>query len=515
MEVKKGTIIELTGDNLSIEKVIHIAQGRAKVQLNSQAFDRVVEERESLNKLARREEPIYGVNTGCGANRDVRIPDDRIDEFQRSVLLSHCVGTEEIHDDEVVRAILVCRANTLLKGGTGVQAGILKRHEDFINLGIHPLTPKKGSVGTGDLGQMAEQGLAFIGEGEVRYQGEQMPALQALGEEGLSPLTLGPKDGMILCCTNAATVGHMCAVLYRAEKTLWHLDLAGALSLEAFRGNLSPFQDKVVQSRAFAGQQKTSNRVNTFLQGSFLTEPQNQRSVQDPLSFRCMAQVHGECHDAYTFVKHALEIEMNSICDNPMFDAESEAFIHHGNFHSQPFVTRLEYLGLQLSSVTSMIQNRLQRLMNPEFSGLTKFLTNDPGVSSGFSTLQKTYSQLAAEIRHLANPGSLDSYNVANSVEDHGNMAPFIVQKTEDILEHLETIIGIELMVSSQGIDLLDKPTLGEATKIGYHSIRQFVPPLEEDRVISKDIKEVKTLVKRNEIIQGMKFGNETFSHSS
>ncbi|MFZ4450965.1 HAL/PAL/TAL family ammonia-lyase [Salibacterium aidingense] len=488
--------IQLTGENLTLEKIINIARNHVVITLHEKGVENIFQEREQLQKLARREDPIYGVNTGCGANSDMRIPEEQIDYFQRNVLLSHSVGTEEHFHEEVVRAILVCRANTLIKGSTGVQPAILQRYADFLNLGIHPVTPKKGSVGTGDLGQMAEQSLAFIGEGEVSWQGDVLPASHVLKENGLSPIALGPKDGMILCCTNAATTGHMSIVLDRAEKTLWKADLAGALSLEAFRGNLSPFQEKVSQSRPFPGQHLASSRLLSFLKGSFLWKKENQRSVQDPLSFRCIAQVHGTSHDAYTFAKEGLEIELNSSCDNPMFDPKTEDFIHHGNFHTQPFVSRLEYLGLQISSLANMIQNRLQRLMHPGFSGLPKFLTKSPGVNSGYSTLQKTYSQLAAEIRHLANPGSLDNYNVANSVEDHGNMAPFIVQKTEDMLERLETMIGIEILVACQGIDLLHHPPLGEGTSIVYKNVRSEIPSLEEDRVISKDVRLVSSLIK-------------------
>jgi histidine ammonia-lyase len=499
--------VVLTGETLTIAEVNRVAIHRALVQIDQKAIDRVSRDRKVVERLAKQDNPIYGVTTGVGANRSVKILTEDIVHFQSRILLSHCIGIGPYLSEEVVRAVMVTRANALAKGGSGVQPEILQMYIDLLNYQIHPLTPSRGSVGMADLGPMAEMGLVFIGQGEVMYKGERMAASQALAMAGLKQVTLGPKDGLILCSHNALTIGHGSLVLQRCSALLDHADLSYALSLEGFRGNIMPIDSRANSSRPHPGQIESTNDLLKYLEGSFLWQQGTQRAVQDPLSYRCAVQVHGACREVFHFVKQGLDIELNSMSDNPLLLPDEEKFISHGNFHIQTIAMRFDFLGIQLASLANQIQNRIQRLMTPEFSQLTKFLTVHEGLSCGFSTLQKAYTVLAAEIRHLANPGSLDALPVANSMEDQATMAPFVIQKTERILDNLEYMIGIEFMVAAQAVDLLGHPQLGKGTEKAYQCIRKVIPKLESDRILKDDIENAREMVASNKVLKAIRDG--------
>jgi histidine ammonia-lyase len=497
--------IVLTGDDLTIDDVIRVARHYAEVSIGEQVMERIRRDRKIVEKIAQQDIPIYGITTGVGANRNVKIPADDSSGFQNRILLSHCIGVGPDYSEEVVRAVMVTRANALAKGGTGVQPDILKMYIDLLNRRVHPVTPSRGSVGAADLGPMAEIGLIFIGQGEVMYQGKKMSAAEALKKAGLKPLVLGPKDGLILCSNNAVSIGHGSLILHRCAALLDLADLSSALSLEGFRGNITPLNPSANLFRSHRGQMKCTEDLLAYLEGSFLWVPGTQRSVQDPISYRSVVQVHGACRDILQFAFEGMEIELNSVGDNPLILADEEKLFSHGNFHIGTLVMRFDFLGIQLSSLANMIQNRIQRLMTPEFSDLPKFLTRNPGLSIGFSTLQKAYTALAAEIRHLANPGSLDALPVANSVEDHSTMGPFVINKTERILENLEYMIGIEFMVAAQAIDLLEHPKLGKGTEVAYQCIRQVIHKLESDRILREDIENARSLVASGTLLEQVK----------
>ncbi|MGO4889872.1 histidine ammonia-lyase [Anaerobacillus sp. MEB173] len=496
--------VVITGEELTLQDVVNVAKNKATVTLGTGVIEQIRHERNALLDITKNSAPIYGVTRGVGANKNIEVPKNLISEYQTRILLSHCIGTGPFFSEEIVRAVMVTRANSLAKGRTGVQPEILEMYVDMLNYEIHPLTPSQGSIGAGDLGPMAEMGLAFIGKGEVSFQGEVVPTKQAFEQVGLTPITLGPKDGLILCSHNAVSIGHGTLLLDRYAALLDHADMAYALSLEAFRGNVTPLHHKPNELRQHQGQARCTKNIVAYLEDSFLWEKGIQRGVQDPISYRSAVQVHGACRDVLSFAADGMNIELNSVGDNPLLLLEEDRLISHGNFHIQTIAMRFDFLGIQSSSLANMIQNRFQRLMSPEFSNLPKFLTSDPGLSNGFSTLQKTYTALAAEIRHLANPGCLDALPVANGVEDHATMGPFVIQKMEKIIEKLEMMIGIELMVAAQAIDLLDKPKLGKGTEVAYQCIRRYIPKLENDRVLRQDIEQAHNIIKNRFILEDL-----------
>lgn len=495
-------VVELTGDNLTIEEVVRVAVDHVEVKLAPGLIERIHSDRDMLMKISQKDTPIYGVNRGVGANKNVQIPHEEISNYQTRILLSHSVGMGPYFSEEIVRAIMVIRANSLAKGGSGVQPEILEMYVHMLNHQIHPMTPSKGSLGAADLGPMAEMGLPFVGLGEVMYQGERMEAKDALEQAGLKPIVLGPKDGLILCSHNSASLGHAALVISKLASLLDQADLSYALALEAFRGNISPLHSKPNEYRRHLGQADCIKDITSYLKDSFLWDYKSTKGVQDPISYRSAVQVHGACRDIFHFALDGLTIEMNSMGDNPLIVHEEETLISHGNFHIQTVAMRFDFLGIQLSSLANMIQHRIQKLMTPEFSELPKFLTENPGLSNGFSTLQKSYTSLAAEIRHLANPGCLDALPVANGVEDHGSMAMYVVQKTEQIIEKLECMVGIELMVAAQAVDILKNPPLGIGTAIAYRIIRENIPYLESDRILTKDIASAHVLIQSGRIVR-------------
>ncbi|MGG1599731.1 HAL/PAL/TAL family ammonia-lyase [Paenibacillus naphthalenovorans] len=501
---KQTNEIVLNGEQLTVQDVVRAACQNVRVRFGGEVMERAAADREALLRIAGRNTPIYGVTTGVGANRNVVISPEDMAAYQRRILVSHCVGIGPYYPESVVRAILTVRANALAKGGSGVNPEILHMHAAFLNKGIHPLTPSGGSVGAADLGPLAEMGLAFIGEGEVMYKGEIVPAAQALHAAGLDPVVLGPKDGLILCSHNSASLGHAALLLHRCACVLDLVDLSSSLSLEGFGGNVSPLDARIGRFRPHPGQLSCANDIRAYLEGSYLWEGKVQRTVQDPISFRSVTQVHGACRDVYEFALQGMNIELNSLGDNPFVLTDEEEVVSHGNFHIATIAMRFDFLGIQLSSLAGMIQNRLQRLMTSEFSGLPKFLARREGTTNGFSTLQKTYTALAAEIRHFADPGSLDALPVANGVEDHATMAPWVMQKTERILDKLEYMIGIELMAAAQAIDLRGHPRLGRGTEAAYACIRRFIPPLDDDRVLRQDIESARRLAADGTLLEAV-----------
>lgn len=494
--------IVINGNDLTVEQVHAVASLSAPVEIAQSAMGRVKKGRQIVDDITNSDMEVYGITTGTGANKDVRIPQELVTEFQNRILISHCIGIKPYYSEEIVRAIMLCRANTMAKGATGVQPQIVEMFVDMLNAGIHPLTPMRGSVGLSDLGPMSELSLPLIGLGEVIYKDKKMPSAKALEMAGLTPLKLAAKDGISLCNNNGLTMGHGTVIINMCQQLLDTADISYALLLEGYRGNVTPLHPGVGKVRPHIGQEIVLTRVRNLLEGSFLWDSGIQRSCQDPVSLRSAIQVNGACRDALRFAKEGIEIEINSSGDNPLVLIEENDMISNGNYHIATVVMRFEMLGIALASLANMIGNRLTRIMTPEFANLPRFLTPDPGTSCGFSTMQKTFASLYAEIRHLANPAMLDALQVANLVEDHATMGPYVLQKTEKIIGSMHYIIGMEMFVAAQAIDLIGKPKLGKGTELAYETIRSVVPALKEDRLLNANIENAAKLIESGRVLQ-------------
>jgi histidine ammonia-lyase len=493
--MRNAAIITLTGNDLSIENVVQVAYQHAPVQLSSLARDRMVRSRAVVDELAQGPDPIYGLTTGLGALKGLRITTAELPQFQRNILLSHAAGVGPDYGVPVVRAIMLARLNGFARGGAGIQPAVFDLLLALLNARIHPIVPSRGSVGMGDLTALAHLALPLIGLGEVDYQGQRLPALDALTRAELRPVQLAAKDGLALCGSNSASVGHGALVLAASLDLLACADIAAALSLEAFQGSVSLFSEGIHTVRPYSGQLASAERMRLLLAGSGLWSEVSGRSLQDPLSLRCIAQVHGACRDVLSFVRSTVETELNATSDNPIVLPDENRIVSNGNFHPGGLAMAFDTLAIALAQLSSLAASRVLRLMDPDHSHLPPQLTPQPGVNSGFGVLQKTVTALNAETRFLAGPASLDFMTVANDIEDHATMTTRCVSKADQIVENSRHVLAIELLSAAQAVDLRDRPIMGVGTRAAYEAVRSVVPFMAVDQYMAPAVEAVYQLV--------------------
>lgn len=494
----------LDGSQMSIEDVESVARERRPVVISDDAWERLKAARKVIFELAAEGVPVYGLNRGVGWNKDKIIDPDFFETYNRNLLLSHSAAVQPDAPEEVVRAVMLARLNGLLAGATGVEPEIAGRYAEFLNLGIHPVLPLRGSVGAADITSISHIGLTMIGEGEADVGGQRLPAIEALSAAGLTPLRLGPKDGLAIVSSNALSAGNGALALADIQKLLDTADYVYALSLEAIRGNISPLDEAVHQKRPFPGQLKSLNLIRDALKGSDLWNDFNPESLQDPLSFRDACQIHGAARDALNYTRTQLELHLNSSDDNPCVLTEERRILSCANYDPITWTLGFEMLGNALHHVSKSSCYRMIKLGDPSFTGLTRFLTADPSRSVGFCTVQKTATSLDAEIRHLSNPVSADYISLAGDIEDHAANSPYVVSKTREIVERAIYILAIEALHAAQAIDLRGNMTLGQGTEAGYNLLRAEVPFLSQDRNQTTDIEKVYHLLKNGKWLKAI-----------
>ena len=448
-----------------------------------------------VERAAREERAVYGVTTGLGASKDVRLPADDLADFQRRAVMGRSVAVGEPLPTDVVRAIVFARAAAMARGGSGVSPAVLDTLVSMLNAGVHPIVPRWGSIGAADLGLLAAMALPVIGAGEAEVRGERLAATEALHRAGLTPVTLGPKDGLALVSANAASVGHGALVLWDAQHALEAESIATALAMEGFCASLSPLDPRAQAARPAPGQVDAARRLATLLEGSALWDEGAARSFQDPISFRCASQIAGAARSATRYAGDCVEIELNSAGDNPLVLAESDAIVHNGNFHAAALAQAFDLVAIALAHVASAAAERTIKLLSPPHSALPLNLTPHGGTRTGFATVQKTVTALVAEMRHLANPGSLDFLPVSEGVEDHAPNAPFTVQKAAQVVDRLGYVTAIELLVAAQAVDLRPLAPMGRGARAAWEAVRAAVPVLDDDRPLGPDVERVRSLV--------------------
>jgi histidine ammonia-lyase len=501
--------IYLDGTNLTFADVLAVAHGTPgapQVVLAEPARQRVARAAEAVQQLLRDGRVAYGITTGFGAFKDRLIPPDQVEQLQRNILISHAVGVGEAFDLPTTRAIMLIRANTLACGHSGIRPETLQLMLDLLNNGIHPVIPRKGSLGaSGDLAPLAHMALPLIGEGEVAYQGQVLPSRTALQLAGLAPLTLAAKEGLAL--TNGTSV--MCALgvleTSRAEQMALIADQAGCLSLEALHGTPLAFDERIHALRPFPRQMECAARLRQLLAGSEFVRGPESLNVQDAYTLRCMPQVHGAVLDAIAYARWAFEIELNAVTDNPLIFIDDNGAIDvlsGGNFHGEPLAIAMDYLGIALCELASISERRLMRLTDEASNThtLPAFLTEQGGLNSGFMITQYTAAALVTENKVLAHPASVDSIPTSANVEDHVSMGLTAGLKLRQIADNLEHVLALELFAAAQGIDFRRK-VLGEATRLGtgtdpiYQAIRASVPFIEQDVLMYPYIECVRAIV--------------------
>ena len=466
--------MKLTGYNLSLESIASIVSGQEKVSLASKARQRMEESRAIVLDALDREEAIYGLNTGVGRNKDLRIPKEEIESYNQQLIYAHCVGIEPELSTEEVRASMLLRLNGLIKGYAGCQPAIADLLVQFLNLQITPVVNGKGSVGEGDIGILSYIGLALMGEGWIDYQGNRYPAAEIFEKFSLTPIRFQVKDGLSVISSNAVSHAKISLLLIKLHQLVKWFDLAYALSLEALNGNITPLDDGVLASKHLAGQSISTQHVKFFLKGSYLTKKKS-RTVQDPLSFRNATFIHGAVYDTLAFLEKTLMAELDASDDNPIVDRKTKRILSTPNFETIHLSLATEMVNVSLSHLSHASVQRMLKLSNPDFTNLSRFLRADDRQYFGLQALQKTAATLDVEIHHACHTLSNVSYPLAGDMEDRQTNLPLIIQHTDKIVRRLYQLLAIEILYAAQALSLRfsDKRPLGHLTEKLSHSVHQ------------------------------------------
>jgi histidine ammonia-lyase len=481
----------LTGQGLTPDRIADVARHARSVRLAPEALERMRQSRAVVEHAIAENRPVYGLTTGLGSRVVHRLSLEEMVEFSRNTILGRANAVGPRLTREAVRALMLVRANQLALGGSGAQPAMAEWLVDALNAGLHPEVPLIGSVGAADLCQMAHVGLALIGESQIEYHGEMLPAAVAMQRAGLKPLKLGPKDGLAICSANSATAGRAALVLMDTVEIAHLSQVAAALTFEGFRANLSPLDPRVQAARPAPGQADAAAVLLSLLQGTLLTEPGEARRLQDPLSLRCVSQVHGALKSALAFARAALDPEINGAGDNPLVLIEDDEILSTGNFHTTALALAFDTLAIALCQTGNLSSNRARRLLTKELTDLPAWLSPKGTSSSGFGPLTKTGQALMAEIRLFAQPASIDPRSGAEGVEDDASNAPLAVRKVGEILERMRLLFAIEMMEAAQAIDLRRPKRMGRAAQSAYDLVRSVVRPLDADRPLGLEVEQV------------------------
>jgi histidine ammonia-lyase len=490
--------IVLDGEHLELEQVATVARGGARVTLGESARVRIERSRAVVERILASDRQVYGVNTGFGLLKDIRVPRDRLDVLQLNLIRSHCAGVGRPLSPEATRALMLLRAHVLARGHSGVRPVVVETLLAHLNADLLPVVPEQGSIGaSGDLAPLSHLALALLGEGEVVLRGETVKAKTALEKTGIAPLRLGPKEGLALI--NGTQM--ICAVgvlaLLEAAELAKAADIAGALTLEALKGSHHAFDERLHALRPHRGQADCATNLRALLSDSAIARSHEECGrVQDAYSLRCMPQVHGSARDGIRFTRSILEVEVDAVTDNPIVFPDEGDVLSGGNFHGQSPALALDVLAIAASSLASISERRVDRLMNPTLSGLPPFLTRDAGVQSGLMMAQVTAASLVSENKILCHPASVDSIPTEANQEDHVSMGPIAARKARAVVEHARTVLAIEILSACQALDFIAPLRPGRGAFAAYEAVRSTVPFMETDRVLAGDIREIAGLVR-------------------
>jgi histidine ammonia-lyase len=485
----------LNGDSLTLAQLETAASARLDIALAPASQKRMIASRVVVDRAAAGNAAAYGINTGFGKLADMRVPPDQVAALQQNLVRSHCCGVGEPLSEAEVRGMLLLRANVLAKGCSGVRTEVADLLVAMLQHRIHPVVPSRGSVGaSGDLAPLAHLALALIGEGEVFAEGRRVPAAIALAAAGLAPLRLQAKEGLALLNGTQAMASVGGLSLFRAQRVVRLFDLAGAMSLEGLRGTPAAFDARIHEARPHAGQIASAAHLRALMEESEIRESHrlNDPRVQDAYCLRCMPQVHGAVRGVLDHATAVIETETGSATDNPLIFATDDGagdILSGGNFHGAPLAFALDYAAIGLADLLSISERRIDRLINPDINeGLPPFLSDNPGISSGFMIAHVTSAALLNEAKVLAHPASVDSVPTSGGKEDHVSMGMTAALKLRQVVENAEMVLGIELMTAAQALEFRLPLKAAVRVEAARARVREFVAPLREDRVLAGDI---------------------------
>jgi histidine ammonia-lyase len=498
----------LTGDDLRVEDVWAVAVERAPVALANEAKERMRAARDVVERAAHgSREHTYGINTGFGRFVSQSIPEELTEELQVRLLRSHASGVGDPYPPEVIRAATLLRANALAKGYSGARVETAARLVDFLDRGLLPYVPSRGSVGaSGDLAPLAHLALPLIGEGQAWVEGELCTGREALARVGLEPLRLQAKEGLSLVNGTQFMAAFGALGLVRARRLAKGADIACALSVEALQGSRSSFFPQIHAARPLRGQGDVAANLLRLLEESAIIEAHRWcDQVQDAYSLRCAPQVHGASRDLLDYVDYTVATELNAATDNPLVLVDDDMLVSNGNFHGQSLAFALDALAMAISELASISERRVERLVNPSLSGgLPAFLTSNGGLNSGFMIPQYVAASLVSENKPLCHPASVDSIPTSAGQEDHVSMGNAAGLKAWQVLGNSERVIAIELLAAAQGVEFLAPLEPGSGGRAARAFVRTLSPRLRDDRPLANDIETVASAVRDGSLIEAV-----------
>ncbi len=494
-------MIYLNGLGLRIEDVVAVARGGEKVAISPEAQEKVKATRAYVDQKVEEQAVIYGITTGFGKFSDTLISKDQTAQLQRNLIVSHSCAMGDPLSKEVTRAVMLLRANSLSRGNSGIRLSTLQTLVDMLNRGVHPVIPQKGSLGaSGDLAPLAHMVLPMLGEGEAEFEGRVLPGAEAMAKAGISTVELAAKEGLSLINGTQIMTAIGCLSAYDAKELAVTADIAAAFSGEALGAIQIAYDEKAHLLRPHKGQLTTAANLRSLLKGSGLSLRIRPDRVQDAYALRCVPQVHGASRDAISYVWDVLTTEINSVTDNPLIFPQEDETISCGHFHGQPVALAMDFLGIAVSELANISERRIERLVNPQLSGLPAFLTPEGGLNSGFMIAQYAAASMVSENKVYAHPASVDSIPSSANQEDHVSMGTTAARKSLMILDNAQRVLAIELMTAAQAIGFRDESKMAPATHAVYDVIREQVAPVEQDVIMYKEINKVVDLVKTEAI---------------
>jgi len=507
--------MKLDGKSLTLDLIEKFISSNVKIELTSDSKKRVNKARALVDKWVATDEVVYGITTGFGEFANVKISQENIEQLQENLIISHSVGVGEPLPPFIVKIMMLLRVNALARGHSGIRLSTLQLLIDMINNNIIPVIPSQGSVGSsGDLAPLSHLVLAMIGKGNVQIFEDltnlttenppQILAENVFKNFGLKSVRLSAKEGLALINGTQMMTAFASYISIQAKKLLKYSDISGALSHEALRGTDKAYDKRIHLLRPFEGQTATARNMLRLISGSEIrtSHLENDKRVQDSYSIRCIPQIHGASKDAVNYVCSRVEIEINSVNDNPLVFPDDNDHLEGGNFHGQPMALAMDFMGIALSELANVAERRIERLTNGSLSDLPRFLTREGGLNSGFMIAQYTAASLVSENKVLAHPASVDSIPTSANQEDHNSMGSIAARKCFQILKNVQKVIAIELLTAAQGIEFLKPLKCGKGTNAALSEIRKHVEPLNEDRIMHIDINKAINLVENGSLLK-------------
>ncbi len=515
--------LHINGNDLTLEDVRQLVYERRPVLLQPEARAAVERARAIVDDVVENERVAYAVNTGVGHLADMRISRQDIRKLQLNLVRSHCVGVGEPLPEDVVRAMMLLRANSLSKGFSGVRPIVIDTLCEMLNRRVHPVIPSQGSVGaSGDLAPLSHLALGLIGEGEVHYEGKMMPAADAMKRADIKPLVLEAKEAISLINGTQAMLAIGLLTMLRAEVLADTADVVGALTIDALKGTDVAFDERIHKARPHAGQMLVAQNLRRMMEGSVIRESHLEcQKVQDAYSLRCIPQVHGAVRDTLRHAREVFEIEMNSAVDNPLVFPEEKkvgapkrtvgtsipgVIISGGNFHGQPLAFALDFMAVALTALSGISERRLERLINPALNeGLPAFLAPGAGLNSGFMMAQVTSAALVNENKVLSHPASADSISTSGNKEDYVSMGMTAANKLQRVVVNTRNVLAIEALAVAQAHDFRAPLQTSKRGQVALAAIRAVSPPITEDRVFALDFAKVAEVIAQGKIAAALR----------